>query len=146
MTLYTVADDGGFGAITATAIGAITAGMFVRTDSTSIGGEITPGTTDPSAAFTVQAADASGDELLVVGLALTTATSGNLVTLATRGFFLLEGAGAVTAGTRVQCEDGTDPLEISDLSDATINNAHIGKALTGCSAANEFVLAKVSIA
>ena len=143
MALYVVNDDAGFGAITATADEAITAGQFVKWTST--GGEITPGTTDPSAALTVAKCDASGDELIVAGIALTDFASGGIGTIATRGWFLLEAGAAITGGTRVQKEDGTDPLEITDLSDATINNAHIGKSYTACNAADEFVLVHVVI-
>lgn len=141
MALYVVSDDGGFGSISGTAFGAVTAGDLIRPYGTA---ELAVTSDFATAKFKVK--DTSGDELLVVGVALTSATSGSLFAIATRGFFMMKAGAAITTGTRVKGEDSTDTDQIVDLADATINNAHIGKAFTGCSAAGEYALVKLNIA
>lgn len=87
----------------------------------------------------VAPADASSD-LLNVGVALTDAASGETLSVATSGVFIFESGAAVTAGALVGSLTTAQKVE-----DATLFTNVIGKALTGASATDKYVLVKLNL-
>lgn len=75
-----------------------------------------------------------------MGIALTDAASGETLSVATSGVFILESGAAVTAGAVVASETTAQKVE-----DATLFTKVIGTALTGASAADKFVLVKLNL-
>ena len=79
-------------------------------------------------------------DAIIVGIALTTATTTNTCSVATSGLFIVESGAAVTAGAVVAQETTAQKVE-----DATNALYAIGRALTGASAAAKYVLIKLNI-
>jgi len=79
-------------------------------------------------------------DLIIVGIAISTATTTNTVSVATSGLYIVESGAAVTAGAEVSQE--TTAQKIEDSTNALMS---IGRALTGASAAAKYVLFKLNI-
>lgn len=126
---------------TGTASEAITEGALVAAIA---GSEVTQ-TGSVEDKIGIKLCNESGDALICVGVAFKAAASGALVTVATQGLFRFRASAAITAGAKVQFAASTDPYEVKTLVDATINAAGIGRALTGCSAANEYVVVALNV-
>ena len=98
------------------------------------------------AELSVQLMDAAADDELVVGLALTTATSGNPITIATRGQYILQAQAAITAGGSVSPSNVIDAFANSVLATAdTEEEFKVGKALTGASASGMYLLVNLNV-
>ena len=82
----------------------------------------------------------ASDDLINVGIALTDAATGETLSVATSGLFILEAGAAVTAGAKVGSETTAQKLE-----DATLFTKVLGTALTGASTSGKFVLIKLNI-
>jgi len=97
----------------------------------------------------VSECDASGDENLCIGIAAYDASAGAPVTVYTQGLFMVRAGAGVTAGHLVQNVDGADPYEVADITDIN-NNAEeeevIGRALTGTSAADKYLILLLNVA
>ncbi len=95
---------------------------------------------DPSTHIEVDLCDAAGDEILAAGIALTTAGSGNPVTVATEGLFEMKAGGNITVGAPVGAGVATSADAVLTLKAGSC----IGKALTtAASGENVLVLLRV---
>jgi predicted RecA/RadA family phage recombinase len=143
MALYIVNSLDGFGAFTGTAAEAITAGSFVKATSTT---EISATSTVVDK-IAISLADASGDEQLVVGLALTDAASGEPVSVATRGIFRFQTevtTHSIVVGAEAQVADITNATEVEGY-DPTDGGTPIGQFLTPSDTDNEFAVVRMSM-
>jgi hypothetical protein len=94
----------------------------------------------------VQKMDAAANDEYVVGIALETATSGNPITVATEGIFILAAQDAITAGGGISPSNDADAFCNSVTATAdTEEEFKIGKALTGASASGKYLVALVRI-
>jgi len=146
MALYVVNSADGFGAYTATVSEAtgIDAGQFVKCVSST---EATATSTVVDKIL-VSAANAAGDEDLVCGVALEDGDNGEVISIATRGFFRFKtemNNGAITAGLVVQVGDqSTDGLEVEKYAPAD-GARPIGQALTTSNADDEYIVCRFSL-
>ncbi len=81
----------------------------------------------------------ASDDLIIVGVALTDAATGETLSVATTGLFIFESGAAVTAGALVGQLTTAQKVE-----DATLFTNVIGRALTGASAAAKYVLVRLN--
>jgi len=123
---------------------AVTSGTVAQGDLVSSAASTDVMTAITSAGYvesTVLVATATNaHDLIIVGIALTGSTTGNYISVATSGLFIVESGAAVTTGKFVAQETTAQKVETS--TDALKN---IGKALTGASAAAKYVLIKLNI-
>jgi len=77
----------------------------------------------------------NADDLIIVGVALTDAAASSTLSVARTGLFIMTSGAAVTAGALVGQETTAQKVE-----DATAFGKVIGRALTGASAADKYVL------
>ena len=82
----------------------------------------------------------NADDLIIVGVALTDAASGETLSVATSGVFIFESGAAVTAGSLVGSLTTAQKVE-----DSAAYTDVLGKALTGASAAAKYVLVKLNL-
>lgn len=131
----------------------VTAGAFVKTEasddvctSSASAGSLSDYST---ADILVSECDTSGDEDLCIGIAAYDAAAGVAVTVYTQGLFMVRSSAAVTAGHLIQNVDGADPYEVADITDIN-NNAEeqevIGRALTGTSGADKYLIILLNVA
>jgi len=143
MALYIVNSLDGFGAFTATTTEAVTAGDFLYSASTV---EITATSTVVDKIL-VGLADASGQEQLVVGVALTDAPSGGVVSVATRGIFRFQTevtTHSIVVGAEAQVADITNAIEVEGY-DPTDGGTPIGQFLTPSDTDNEFAVVRMDM-
>ena len=132
-------------AFTAIAGESLDAGAFVK--STSSNDVVTSSGASSFAASDIQVMlcnDASSDYISVVGIAGNDCASGEYVTVFTRGLFIVRSGEAVATGYAVQVAEDTDEYEV-DAFDATAGEHLIGKALTGASAADKYLVIILNI-
>ena len=82
----------------------------------------------------------NSDDAIIVGVAITDAANGERVSVATSGLFIFKSGAAVTAGAEVSQE--TTAQKVEDSTNALYS---IGRALTGASAADKYVLIKLNL-
>jgi predicted RecA/RadA family phage recombinase len=123
----------------AVASGAVTAGDLVA--SASSDDVMTAISQSGYVASAVEVSTATNsDDLLIVGVALTDAATGETLSVATSGLFIMEAGAAVTSGALVAQETTAQQIE-----DATAFGKVIGTALTGASTSGVYVLFKLNI-
>ncbi|MBW1975927.1 MAG: DUF2190 family protein [Deltaproteobacteria bacterium] len=91
--------------------------------------------------------DAGADNELVVGIALETATSGNSITVGTKGIYILP-AGADAIGVGKALMPGSDTTAFANTVQLVADGNEefkVGKALTGASASGKYIAALVRI-
>jgi len=115
----------------------ITAGDFVKT----VGTEITETGTIMDKLL-VSPADASGDEALIVGVALKGGTAGDIIPIATQGIFRMIANAAITAGYMLSQTANAASMKVTH---AVAGDRQIGIALTTCNAQNDYVLVKLQL-
>jgi len=123
----------------AVASGAVTAGDLVSSASSDDVMTAISSAGYVESAVLVQTATNAHDAI-IVGVALNDAASGETLSVATSGLFILESGAGVTAGALVSQETTAQKVE-----DATAFGNIIGRALTGASAAAKYVLVKLNI-
>ncbi len=127
----------------------ITAGMFVKagSDETFTASVTSAGVSSFAGnEIEVMKMDNSADDEFVVGIAQEDATSGNTITVMTKGLFILPAQAAVEAGLSISPSVATDAFANSvDVTIDTEEEFKIGKALTGTAASGQFLIAYVDI-
>ena len=122
----------------AVASGAVTAGDLVA--SAASDDVMTAKTSAGYVESTVLVSTATAsDDLIIVGVALTDAATGETLSVATSGLFIIESGAAVTAGALVGQLTTAQKVE-----DATLFTNVIGRALTGASASAKYVLVRLN--
>ena len=134
---------------TANAVEGITAGMLVAagSDSALNSNTVTTSTADlVDGELIVKKMDNSTDDEIVVGMALETVSSGDTVSVATQGIYILAAQGAIEAGISISPSTATDAFANSvEIITDTEEEFKIGRALTGASASGNFVVASLKI-
>lgn len=90
--------------------------------------------------------NAAADDELVLGIALVTATSGNPITIATRGQYITNAQDAVTVGVAISASNDDDAFanSVTGITDGEEEFA-IGKALTGASASGKQLVIHLNV-
>ena len=139
-------DDSSF---TAVALETISGGFVVCATGTSddvVGGSgvSTLAFTDIQVCTVESAADDETAANTCVGLALTTATSGNEIGVVSRGIFIVESdAAAITPGMALLCTGSVNYFGELPREKTGSETLRIGTALTGASAEEKFVVARL---
>jgi len=141
MALYIVNSLDGFGALSATVYeaGGITTGQFVKCVSSA---EIT------STGSVIASILISADEDTVVGVAMEDGANGDVISVATRGFFRFpmdSNNGAITAGMCVQVGDQATIGYKIEKYDAADGARPIGQAWTPGDADDDYVLVRMDM-
>ena len=132
---------------TATAVETISGGQFVAsastTDVVNANGFASSLADDE---ILVKRMDAAADDALVVGIALDTVVSGAVLSVATRGIYIVGAQAAVTTGAAVSPSNVADAFcnAVIDTAD-TEEEFKIGKALTGASASGTFLVISLNV-
>ena len=138
MTLNMISAEAG--CFTAYANAAIDAGAFVKSvssnDVVTSSGLSTYVTEDIKVE---EADDASTDYTIVIGLAGADAAAAAYLPVYTQGLFIVRAGEAVAVGGCVQVAEDTDEYEVDAL-DSTYGEHKIGRALTGASAADAYLI------
>lgn len=120
-----------YGAYSGTAAQAVDAGQFLKPIGSAT---LTTSTykTAATAAISVDLVDGDGDEALFCGIAGYDQDSGGIVSVYTKGIFLMEANDTITAGAMVCPEVGNADSDTIVVAEA--GGRQIGIALTPCSA------------
>lgn len=147
MSLLQISDDNS--TFTANAIEDITAGMLVAagSDAALNSNTVTNSTANlADGELIVKIMDAENDDVLCVGIALETVSSGATVSVATEGIYILGTQAEIAPGVSVSPSDATDAFanSVTTVTD-TEEEFKIGKALTGSSASGNFVVVSLKV-
>jgi len=147
MSLLQISDDNS--TYTANAVEDISAGMLVAAGSDSALNSNTVTTSVANLAdgdLIVKKMDAAADDELCVGIALETVSSGGMISVGTKGLFILKAQDAIPAGASVSPSNDADAFANSVT---IVTNAEeefkIGKALTGVSASGNSLVVSLKI-
>jgi len=133
-------------AITAYANESIDAGAFVKivsdNDAVTSAGVSSYAADD----IKVGVCDGATDYQTVIGIAAEDASSGEYLTVYTRGLFIVRAGEAITAGNAVQKAETTDAYEVENLDLATGEAQYkVGRALTGASDADKYLIILLNV-
>ena len=118
----------------------VTAGNFVKADASSNDVVTSAGLSSYAATdIEISEADAATDYPYVIGIAGTDGSAGDCIPVYTEGIFIVRAGEAITAGAKLQKAESTDAAEVEAL-DSTYAEHEIGRALTGASAADKYII------
>ena len=118
---------------------AITAGDLVKSTSSEDVVDDAGKSTYSESDIHVSMVDAAGDDELCVGIALEDASAaGDYISVNTEGLYIMRSGEAIATGKAVAPSEA-DPQEV-DLIDDGEEEFKIGKALTGASAENKYLI------
>ena len=83
--------------------------------------------------------DASDDYKTVVGIAANDAATNGAVKVYTEGLFIVRAGEGITPGARLTLAEDTDQWEV-DVCDNDDERYQIGKSLTACNAADDYIV------
>ena len=128
----------------------VTAGAFVKSEagndavtiSTSAGSMADYTTGDITIS---ECDDGSTDYQVVIGICAEDGAAGAFVKVFVTGIFMVRASESITAGQRIQSTETSDPYEVDALdTDTSAANWVIGKALTGASAGDKYIIAHLN--
>ena len=144
MALEMISDD--VQSFTAIAQETISGGQFVKGASNN--DVVEAGSVAAFAAedIVVALADASTDDELCVGIATETAISGNTITVATEGLFIVAAQDTVAPGKSISISNDNDAFcnSVTVVTDQE-EEFKIGRALTGASASGKYLIGLIRI-